>query len=64
MSTFTRYIITMPIVPKSDNECSSVQVELCGEVKQKVLEKQKELKQKGHPKPGKAIAIKKLILGK
>jgi len=54
----------MPIVPKSDNECCSVQVILCGEVKQKVLEKQKELKQKGHPKPGKAIAIKKLILGK
>ncbi len=54
----------MPITPKSDDECTTVQVELCGESKKKVLEKQKELKKKGHPKPGKAIAIKKLILGK
>lgn len=54
----------MPIDKKSDDECSSVQVELCGEVKAKVLDKQNELKEKGHPKPGKAIAIKKLILGK
>lgn len=54
----------MPIKKKADDECSSVQVELCGEVKAKVLEKQKQLKKRGHPKPGKAIAIKKLILGK
>lgn len=54
----------MPIIPKADEECTTVQVELCGESKKKVLDKQKELKKKGHPKPGKAIAIKKLILGK
>jgi len=54
----------MPITPKADDECSTVLVELCGEVKKKVLAKQKQLKKKNHPKPGKEIAIKKLILGK
>ena len=54
----------MPIPEKKKDECVKVQVELCGESKEKVLEKIKELTVKGHPKPGKAIAIKKLILGK
>jgi len=54
----------MPIKPKADDECSTVLIELCGDVKKKVLAKQRELKKKGYPKPGKEIAIKKLILGK
>lgn len=54
----------MPITPKKDDECSSVLVDLCGEVKKKVIAKQKELQKANHPKPGKEIAIKKLILGK
>jgi len=54
----------MAIPPKRDDECSSVNVELCGEAKRKVLAKQKEIKEKGYPKPGKALAILKLILGK
>lgn len=58
------YNITMPIPKKADDECSTVQVELCGESKKKVLEKQKELNKKGFPRVGKALAILKLILGK
>ena len=54
----------MPITPKKDDECRSVLVDRCGEVKKKVLAKQKELTKANHPKPGKEIAIKKLILGK
>jgi len=54
----------MPIKPKADDECSTVLIKICGEVKKKVLAKQRELKKANHPKPGKEIAIKKLILGK
>ena len=54
----------MAITPKEDDECGSVMVDLCGEVKKKVLAKQDQLKKKGYAKPGKEIAIKKLILGK
>jgi len=53
----------MPIPKKSDDECSTVQVKLCGESKKRVLKKQKELNKK-FPRVGKALAILKLILGK
>jgi len=58
------YNITMPIEKKPDDECSTVQIKLCGESKKKVLAKQKELDKKGFPRVGKALAILKLILGK
>lgn len=54
----------MPIKEKADDECTKVQVNLCGESKKKVLDKQKELNKKGFPRVGKALAILKLILGK
>lgn len=54
----------MAIPEKSINECSTVLVEICGEAKRLVVEKRNELKEKGYPKPGKAQAIIKLILGK
>ena len=60
----TLYNITMPIEKKADDECSTVQVKLCGESKKKVLKKQKELNETGFPRVGKALAILKLILGK
>lgn len=65
--TFVLYDIIyydMAIPEKSINECSTVLVEICGEAKRLVVEKRNELKEKGYPKPGKAQAIIKLILGK
>lgn len=53
----------MTIPRKRDDECSQVKVDLCGEVKRKVLDKQEELKAAGLPY-SKEQAIKKLILGK
>jgi len=62
--TFSVILYNMAIQRKADDECSSVMVDLCGEAKAKVLDKQKEMEAKGFPRPGKALAIIKLILGK
>jgi hypothetical protein len=53
----------MAIQEKDEQECTTVQVSLCGEVKKRVKEKQKELKEAGLPY-SKPLAIQKLILGK
>ena len=53
----------MAIPEKNENECCQVIVDLCGEAKKIVKEKQKELKEAKLPY-GKSFAIVKLILGK
>lgn len=53
----------MAIPEKNDDECCQVKVDLCGEAKLRVKEKQQELKAAKLPY-GKKYAIIKLILGK